>query len=132
MFIHRKLIKKLFTFRREKGLDIAVSDAYKVIGIWGSVFNILIAFTGAFLGLATVILLPAAAFVSFGGDQDKLIETFSATPEPVVSHIKQPTKIDTILDNVNNRYPEAIIRDVTIMAHNDANAQVYFANCFLP
>ena len=125
LFIHRKLIKELFTFRRDKGLDIAVSDAHKVIGIWGSVFNIVIGFTGSFLGLATIILLPAAAFVSFGGDQDKLIETFTAIPEPVVSHIKQPTKIDTILEHAHSRYPEAIIRDVTIMAHNDANAQVY-------
>ncbi|WP_350547403.1 PepSY-associated TM helix domain-containing protein, partial [Pseudoalteromonas sp. 5-MNA-CIBAN-0065] len=66
LFIHRKLIKELFTFRRDKGLDIAVSDAHKVIGIWGSVFNIVIGFTGSFLGLATIILLPAAAFVSFG------------------------------------------------------------------
>ncbi|MEL0657424.1 PepSY domain-containing protein, partial [Pseudoalteromonas issachenkonii] len=72
--------------------------------IWGSVFNIVIGFTGAFLGLSTVILLPAAAFVSFGGDEDKLIETFTAIPEPVVSHFKQPTKIDTILDNAHSRY----------------------------
>ncbi|MBH0055460.1 PepSY domain-containing protein [Pseudoalteromonas sp. SWXJZ94C] len=125
LFIHRKLIKELFTFRRGKGLEIAISDAHKVIGIWGSVFNVVIGFTGAFLGLATIILLPAAAFVSFGGDQDKLIETFTAIPETVVSHVKQPTKIDTILENAHSRYPDAIVRDVTIMAHNDANAQVY-------
>ncbi|MEL0642653.1 hypothetical protein V6260_19005, partial [Pseudoalteromonas aliena] len=48
LIIHRKMIKKLFTFRREKGLDIAESDAYKVIVIWGRVFNILIPFTGAY------------------------------------------------------------------------------------
>ncbi|MEL0631283.1 PepSY-associated TM helix domain-containing protein [Pseudoalteromonas carrageenovora] len=125
LFIHRKIFKELFTFRRGKGLDISVSDAHKVMGIWGSVFNIVIGFTGAFLGLATVILLPAAAFVSFGGDQDKLIETFTAIPEPVVSHIEQPTNIDAILENAKTRFPKAVIIDATIMANNDANAQVY-------
>ena len=63
------------------------------MGIWGSIFNIVIGFSGAFLGLATVILLPAAAFVSFGGDQDKLIETFTVIPEPIISHVNQPTNI---------------------------------------
>ncbi|WP_282131305.1 PepSY-associated TM helix domain-containing protein [Pseudoalteromonas aliena] len=125
LFIHRKLIKELFTFRRDKGLNIAISDGHKVMGIWGSVFNIVIGFSGAFLGLATVILLPAAAFVSFGGDQNKLIETFTAIPETVISHTKQPTQLDTILENAHSRYPKAVIIDATIMAHNDANAQVY-------
>ena len=125
LFIHRQFLKELFTFRRKKGLDVLVSDAHKIMGVWGSLFHGVIGFTGAFLGLASVILLPAAAFVSFGGDQDKLIKTFTAIPEPVISHEIVPTKIDTILLDAQTRYPNAKIRDLTIMAHNDANAEVY-------
>jgi uncharacterized iron-regulated membrane protein len=127
LFIHRQFIKELFTFRRKKGLDILVSDAHKIMGVWGSLFHGVISFTGAFLGLASVILLPAAAFVSFGGDQDKLIETFTAIPDPVISHDVVPTQINTILLDAQKRYPNARIKDITIMAHNDANAAVYLS-----
>lgn len=127
LFIHRQFLKELFTFRRKKGLDILTSDAHKIMGIWGSLFHGVIGFTGAFLGLASVILLPAAAFVSFGGDQDKLIETFTAIPEPVISHEFVPTQIDTILLDAQKRYPKAHIKDMTIMAHNDANGEVYLS-----
>jgi uncharacterized iron-regulated membrane protein len=125
LFIHRQFLKELFTFRRKKGLDILVSDAHKIMGIWGSLFHGVIGFTGAFLGLASVILLPAAAFVSFGGDQDKLVETFTAIPEPVISQVFVPTQIDTIFLDAQKRYPKAHIIDMTIMAHNDANGEVY-------
>ncbi len=125
LFIHRQFFKELFTFRRKKPLDIIINDGHKIMGIWGSLFHAVIGFTGAFLGLATVILLPAAAFVSFGGDQDKLIEKFTAIPEPVISEQFQATDISTILADAQRRYPKAKIIDLTIMAHNDANAQAY-------
>lgn len=125
LFIHRKLIKELFTFRRKKELDVVVNDAHKIMGIWGSLFHGVIGFTGAFLGLATIILLPAAAFVNFGGDQTKLVEKFTAMPEVVISNNYQVTEINTILIDAQNRYPKAKIIDLTIMAHNDANSTVY-------
>lgn len=125
LFIHRQLIKELFTFRRKKELDVVVNDAHKIMGIWGSLFHGIIGFTGAFLGLATIILLPAAAFVSFGGDQDKLVAKFTAMPEPIITNDYQATDINTILIDAQARYPKAKIIDLTIMAHNDANTQVY-------
>jgi uncharacterized iron-regulated membrane protein len=125
LFIHRQFFKELFTFRRKKPLDVIINDGHKIMGIWGSLFHAVIGFTGAFLGLATVILLPAAAFVSFGGDQDKLIEKFTAIPEPAISEQFQATDINTILHDAQTRYPKAKIVDLTIMAHNDANAEVY-------
>ncbi len=125
LFIHRQFFKELFTFRRKKPLDVIINDGHKIMGIWGSLFHAVIGFTGAFLGLATVILLPAAAFVSFGGDQDKLIEKFTAIPEPAISEQFQATDINIILHDAQTRYPKAKIVDLTIMAHNDANAEVY-------
>lgn len=125
LFIHRQLIKELFTFRRKKELDVVVNDAHKIMGIWGSLFHGVIGFTGAFLGLATVILLPAAAFVSFGGDQDKLVEKFTAMPEPIITNQYQATDITTILTDAQSRFPKAKIIDLTIMAHNDSSAEVY-------
>ena len=125
LFIHRQFFKELFTFRRKKPLDVIINDGHKIMGIWGSLFHAVIGFTGAFLGLATVILLPAAAFVSFGGDQEKLIEKFTAIPAPIISEQFQATDINAILLDAQVRYPKAKIIDLTIMAHNDANAEVY-------
>ena len=125
LFIHRQFLRQLFTFRRHKGTSVWVSDGHKVMGIWGSLFHGVIGFTGAFLGLATVILLPAAALVNFGGDQDKLVETFTAIPEPVISHQYQPTQLADILADAEQRFADAHILDATIMAHNDANSEVY-------
>lgn len=127
LFIHRQYLKELFTFRRKRGLDVFVSDAHKVMGIWGSLFYGVIGFTGAFLGLASVILLPAAAFVSFGGDQDKLVETFTVIPTPEISHKYLPTQLDSMIIETEQRYPKASIRNITVMAHNDANAEVYLS-----
>ncbi|WP_394205522.1 PepSY-associated TM helix domain-containing protein [Shewanella waksmanii] len=125
LYIHREMFKQLFTFRREKSLSVIVSDGHKLFGLWGSIFHFVIGFTGAFLGLATVILLPAAAYVSFNGDQDKLIETFTAMPEPVISEQYQATEIASIMTHIHQRDEKAVVLDLTVMALNDKNATVY-------
>lgn len=52
--IHRKVIAELFTQRWGRSLRVVMSDLHKAAGVWGLVFHILIAFTGAWLGLAPV------------------------------------------------------------------------------
>ncbi|NTS75786.1 PepSY domain-containing protein [Catenovulum sp. SM1970] len=128
IFIHRKILGQLFTFRPQKTFSLMLTDSHKVIGVWGLLFNSVIAFTGAFLGLAIVVLVPAAAFVSFGGDQEKLIETFTAVPEPVIQHVEQPTQIAKILEHANLIDPDAMeIGTLTVLGYNDASA-IAFTN----
>jgi uncharacterized iron-regulated membrane protein len=62
-FIHRKILKELFTQRWDRSLRVLASDLHKVLGIWGLLFHIVIAFTGAWLGLAP-LFERAAAFVA--------------------------------------------------------------------
>jgi uncharacterized iron-regulated membrane protein len=52
--IHRKIIAELFTQRWGRSLRVVMSDLHKAAGIWGLAFHIVIAFTGAWLGLAPV------------------------------------------------------------------------------
>lgn len=52
--IHRKIIAELFTQRWDRSLRVVMSDLHKSAGIWGLAFHLLIAFTGAWLGLAPV------------------------------------------------------------------------------
>lgn len=125
--IHRQKLKQLFTFRFKKTFDITLADSHKLFGVWGMIFNGVIAFSGAFLGLATVLLIPAAAFVSFNGDQEKLIETFTTTPEPVLAEIFMPTKIAPALEHIYAYDSDMTPEVVTIYGYNDENAVIYIS-----
>jgi len=125
VFIHRKILAQLFTFRVSKTFSLMLNDGHKVMSIWAVLFHSVIAFTGAFLGLATVILVPAAAYVGFNGDQDKLVETFTAVKAPVIAHVEQPTKIGDILERSAADRPDLTFNRVTIMGYGDQNALVY-------
>ncbi len=50
--IHRKILAELFTLRWGRSLRVVMSDLHKSAGIWGLGFHLLIAGTGAWLGLA--------------------------------------------------------------------------------
>lgn len=126
IFIHRKIISQLFTFRPRKNYSLMLNDGHKAIGVWGLLFNSIIAFTGAFLGLAVVVLVPAAAFVSFGGDEEKLIETFTAAPDPIIQHIAQPTSVAESFDHVFKLEDGLTISSLTIKGYGDTSAMMYF------
>lgn len=52
--IHRKILAELFTQRWDRSFRVLMSDLHKGAAVWGLVFHLLIAFTGAWLGLAPV------------------------------------------------------------------------------
>jgi len=125
VFVHRKILAQLFTFRVRKSFTLALNDGHKVMSVWAVLFHGVIAFTGAFLGLATVILVPAAAYVGFNGDQEKLIETFTAIKAPIIAQVEQPTQLADIIEKSIKNRPDLTFSNVSIMGFNDANAMVY-------
>lgn len=124
-FIHRKILAQLFTFRVSKTFSLMLNDGHKVMSVWAVLFHSVIAFTGAFLGLATVILVPAAAYVGFNGDQEKLVETFTAVKPPELANIQQPTKLGDILERAAQERPDLNFNRLTVMGYGDQNALVY-------
>jgi uncharacterized iron-regulated membrane protein len=126
IFIHRKILAQMFIFRPKKSYSLMLNDGHKAIGVWGLLFNSVIAFTGAFLGLAIVVLVPAAAFVSFGGDQEKLIETFNAVPDPIIQNVAQPTAIASAFDKILVLDDELVVNTLTIKGYGDTSAMMYF------
>jgi uncharacterized iron-regulated membrane protein len=52
--IHRKILAELFTHRWRQSLRTLFSDTHKAAAIWGLAFHLVIAFTGAWLGLKPV------------------------------------------------------------------------------
>lgn len=125
ILVHRKKLAQLFTFRPAKSFSLLLNDGHKVMGVWGVAFHSIIAFTGAFLGLATVILVPAAAYVGFNGDQEKLVETFTAIKAPEIAHVQQDTQLSTILGHSLEQRPDLKLTNFTVMGYGDKNALVY-------
>lgn len=54
LYIYRNWIKSLFQLRRGAARRIFYSDLHKVIGFWSLIFILIIAFTGAYLGLESI------------------------------------------------------------------------------
>jgi len=52
--IHRKVLRELFTLRWGRSPRVVSADVHRAAGVWGLGFHTVIAFTGAWLGLAPV------------------------------------------------------------------------------
>jgi uncharacterized iron-regulated membrane protein len=63
----RQLVAQLHQFRPHKGVRVALSDAHKVLGVFGLPFVAVYAFSGAWLGLDSV-LAPRLAQSVFAGN----------------------------------------------------------------
>ncbi|MEM7501585.1 MAG: PepSY-associated TM helix domain-containing protein [Pseudomonadota bacterium] len=100
---HRKILKEAFTFRPFRSLRLLFTDSHKVLGVWGLLFHGTIGFTGAFLGLAVVILFPAAAYVSMGGDTEALVEKYLPLGAPERSGITAELRLADVLDDARSR-----------------------------
>lgn len=125
VLIHRKILAQLFTFRPGRRFSLLLNDGHKAMGVWGLLFHFIIAFTGAFLGLATVLLIPAAAFVSFAGDQDKLVETFVAMPHVEHSEVHAATQYAKAMQHAMSSQDDMIVSGSTILGWGDKNARIY-------
>ncbi|MFV0278719.1 MAG: PepSY-associated TM helix domain-containing protein, partial [Parahaliea sp.] len=98
--IHRKILGELFSFRPRRSLRLLWTDSHKVLGVWGLLFHSVIAFTGAFLGFAAVVLVPAAALVSFGGDQQALMAAVLPDIDPRPSGEPRELRFAALLDTL--------------------------------
>jgi len=89
--IHRKIIAELFTQRWDRSLRVVMSDLHKSAGIWGLAFHLLIAFTGAWLGLAPVFerswdyVAQASSSVSAPAKPSKPKTAKTLAPTPMTS-----------------------------------------------
>jgi len=83
VIIHRNMFKELFSWRTHRSLRVGWRESHNALGVWGLPFHFILAFTGAFLGIVSM-LLPIVAFTAFKGDQDALLKAvFGEEPEAV-------------------------------------------------
>jgi uncharacterized iron-regulated membrane protein len=79
----RQLVAQLHQFRPHKGVRVALSDAHKVLGVVGLPFVAVYAFSGAWLGLDSV-LAPRLAQSVFAGDERAAgVAQYGPTPPEV-------------------------------------------------
>ncbi|MEO1043727.1 MAG: PepSY-associated TM helix domain-containing protein [Pseudomonadota bacterium] len=76
---HTKISGELFTLRFFRSMRLKWQDTHKVLGLWGLPFYSMIAFTGAVIGVVT-LLAPIIAVLTFKGDQEALIQAVLGEP----------------------------------------------------
>lgn len=120
---HRKFLKEAFTFRPYRSLRLLFTDSHKILGVWGLLFHGTIAFTGAFLGLAVVILFPAAAYVSMGGDTEALVEKYLPLGAPDRSGATTEIRLAEVLDDARGQSTGPILA-LNMLEADDQNGVI--------
>ncbi|MEM9172349.1 MAG: PepSY-associated TM helix domain-containing protein [Pseudomonadota bacterium] len=76
---HKKILKEFFQFRVDKSVRVKWKDAHNFLGVWTLPFSIVMAFTGAWLGVVA-LMLPATGALVFKGNAEQVIETIQGPP----------------------------------------------------
>ena len=109
LLIHlRNLPKDLHTFRSQKGLRVALTDAHNVLGTIGLPFTVMYAVTGAFFSLLTVILAPYVLVV-FDGDRSAVEGLSEGIEMPAVEPTGRAApmpSLDQLAREVSADWPE--------------------------
>jgi uncharacterized iron-regulated membrane protein len=118
--IHRKIIAELYTQRWRQSLRTLFSDTHKAAAIWGLAFHIVIAFTGAWLGLKPV----------FVGAWDAVFSPPAAvaTARPVgLMSAAATLDLDRLATNARASVPGLQMRFISWTRHVDGTPAVRFA-----
>ena len=73
MLAHPRILKDAFLLRPSGGKRLALTDVHNRLGVWAAPFHIVIALTGAVIGLAQVVGF-ALALTFYSGDFNKVFE----------------------------------------------------------
>ncbi len=121
VLIHQKILKDLFTQRWQSSLRLMLSDAHKLIGVWALLFHILIAFTGAWLGLVPVVM-NAAGYLTNAPSTPQ-----SASPPPLAM-TTAPTSpsLDDLRMQAQSQLPNVNIESVRFLKWDAPEAAVQF------
>ena len=80
---HKRITKDAFKLRRKGNGQQAQIDLHNRFGLWAAPFHLLIGVTGAYFGMAGLILVTVAT-ISYEGDRDAVVDQIF-TPDPVLS-----------------------------------------------
>ena len=107
---HPRIFRDAFHFRRGGARRLSEADVHNRLSVWALPFHLMISFTGAFLGLAFLIV-AILAFVAFDGDQAAAVravlgpqptESAEAAPLPDVEALLADARARSGLERFNN------------------------------
>lgn len=119
---HAKILTNLHVFRPDRSRRLAWADAHRVLGVWALPFHAMIAFSGAILGLAG-LLLAVLALAAFSGDRDRAVEAIAGAPPVATGEPAAMASLDAILADARARSPEAAPTLIDIRHWGDAGAE---------
>lgn len=80
LLMHRNIVSDLFKWHLvKKSLRTRFRTTHNLLAVWGIPFHIMIAFTGAFLGIVS-ILTPISGLIIFEGDKTALVKALGQEP----------------------------------------------------
>ena len=80
---HKRIAKDAFKLRRGGNGQQAQIDLHNRFGLWAAPFHLIIGTTGAYFGMAGIILVVVAS-LNYDGDRDAVIDQIF-TPDPVLA-----------------------------------------------
>lgn len=131
VLLHKKWKKEKTQLRKHRSRRLLLSDLHKVLGLWLLPFHIFVSYTGATLGLGS-LLLVVAALSAFEGDQDAAVAAVFGK-EPTMSMqtcaMQSPHTLTKAANNHwQEKYGENHITDIEIHGWSDCNAQITIAS----
>lgn len=125
---HRKILREIFTLRNRRSIRVKWKDSHNVLGTWTLPFSIVMAFTGAWLGVV-VLLLPLTGVLVFKGDTEKVIQVVAPPGEGRTGTAADGLSFDELADRPHSK-TGAKLAGVFVSNWGDA-AAVYTLN-YLP
>jgi len=120
LLTHQKLVREAFTWRLDRSVRLKWQDSHKALGLWGAPFHLMIAFTGAILGLASLFAL-LVGIIAFKGDADSVREAV-LPPEPPAANAPAPMAEITDVAAAAGRATGGAPQFVNITHWGDENA----------
>ncbi len=127
LFMHRHLLRDIFTLRKRKTSVLEQRDKHSVAASWGLPFAFLLAFTGCFFSFATSFGIPALAMVAFGGNQAQLVRTVAGAEFTRPGRRMQTGNIDVMIKDAEAR-AASVATSISIEHFGRKNALVTIAS----
>ncbi|MEM6813679.1 MAG: PepSY-associated TM helix domain-containing protein [Bacteroidota bacterium] len=129
ILIHwQNLLTKFYSIIKEGKWKTIWTNAHTVLGVIGIPFQVLYAVTGAFFGLLILILIPAA-YLLYGGDQEKLVSKVNPASELKVEEDARDYEhisLNELYKQVKQEYPKYEIINVNTQNYGKEDALAFW------
>lgn len=120
---HRRYLKEIFQFRPGKNFKLTFTDMHKVMGAWGILFQFMIAFTGALIGLIGLFLI-VVALGAYGGDQEAAIEGFLGPHIEAIGKTAPMVPVDLLIEKSKAHWEGFKPEFIRFHAYGDEMARI--------